>query len=228
MFALVVCLRSGERGPEMLLVDEVASMGFWLPGGRVDPGEDFATAAVRETREEAGVAVRLTGVLAIEHTPRDTHDRMRVVFSAEIDEPAGSNPVSSAAARDTTVGPTATAAGALPTAGAAAAGNHTSAAAAAAAAAGNHNLAAAAAAAAGNHNSAGNHTSAVDSTTSSAPKTVPDEETVGACWVPLPDIRGLPLRGREPLDWARRLEAGATAAPLGILGPERRSSGGRP
>lgn len=43
---------------------------FWLPGGRVDPGEGLMEAALRETREEAGVDVDLTGVLSIEFRPQ--------------------------------------------------------------------------------------------------------------------------------------------------------------
>ena len=38
--------------------------GLWsLPGGRCEPGEDAAATAVRETREETGLAVRAGAVL---------------------------------------------------------------------------------------------------------------------------------------------------------------------
>jgi 8-oxo-dGTP pyrophosphatase MutT (NUDIX family) len=49
---------------KFLLVQEFGASGWWLPGGRIDPGEDFARAAVRECQEEAGVLVELTGVRA--------------------------------------------------------------------------------------------------------------------------------------------------------------------
>ncbi len=38
------------------------SVGQWeWPGGKVDPGEDFAAAVLRETQEEAGLDIEITG-----------------------------------------------------------------------------------------------------------------------------------------------------------------------
>jgi mutator protein MutT len=38
-------------------------VGYWeWPGGKADPGEDFATALHREIREECGLEVELTGL----------------------------------------------------------------------------------------------------------------------------------------------------------------------
>lgn len=80
-FALVVCHRKSDN--RFLLVQESGSMGFWLPGGRVEVGERLDRAAERETLEEAGVKVRLTGVLKMEFTPRADSNRLRVIYFAE-------------------------------------------------------------------------------------------------------------------------------------------------
>lgn len=79
-FALVV-VRLGRR---FLLVHETKHGQLWyLPAGRVEPGETFFEAARRETLEEAGIEIELEGILRVEHTPREQGDvRMRVVFVA--------------------------------------------------------------------------------------------------------------------------------------------------
>jgi len=45
---------------------------YFLPGGAVDHREHLMTAAIRETKEEAGVDIELTGVLAIDYDPSDS------------------------------------------------------------------------------------------------------------------------------------------------------------
>ncbi len=52
-FALTV-VRLGHR---FLLVEERDRSGWYLPGGRVEPGETEAEAVVRECREELGTSV---------------------------------------------------------------------------------------------------------------------------------------------------------------------------
>jgi phosphatase NudJ len=76
-FALVVV----RRDDRFLIVHERKHGQRWyLPAGRVEPGETFGEAAIRETREEAGIEVVLDGVLRIEHSPSADGARMRVVF----------------------------------------------------------------------------------------------------------------------------------------------------
>jgi phosphatase NudJ len=78
-FVLVV-VRFGHR---FLLVHERQHGETWyLPAGRVEPGETFVQAAKRETLEEAGVPIIVEGVLRFEHTTYMDASRVRVVFVA--------------------------------------------------------------------------------------------------------------------------------------------------
>jgi 8-oxo-dGTP pyrophosphatase MutT (NUDIX family) len=80
LFAVVI-VRKGDR---FLLVHERKHGQRWyLPAGRVEPGESFGQAAIRETQEEAGVAIALRGVIRVEHSHTFDAFRMRVIFYAE-------------------------------------------------------------------------------------------------------------------------------------------------
>lgn len=59
------------RDPDgALLLVRRRDTGDWeLPGGRVEPGESATDAAVRETAEESGVTVEITGVVGIYTDP---------------------------------------------------------------------------------------------------------------------------------------------------------------
>jgi 8-oxo-dGTP pyrophosphatase MutT (NUDIX family) len=78
VIALVV-VRHRDR---FVLVNELRDRGWYLPAGRVDPGEAIVDGARREVLEESGLEVELDGIVRIEHTPglggRDA--RLRVVF----------------------------------------------------------------------------------------------------------------------------------------------------
>ncbi|MFT4975723.1 MAG: phosphatase NudJ [Myxococcota bacterium] len=79
-FALVV-VRLGHR---FLLVRERKHGQRWyLPAGRVEPGERLQDGALRETLEESGVPVALDGILRIQFTPgAGGTARCRVIFVA--------------------------------------------------------------------------------------------------------------------------------------------------
>lgn len=79
-FALVV-VRDGDR---FALVQEAKHGQRWyLPAGRVEPGESIVAGALRETREESGLEVELDGILRVEHTPSPNGSaRCRVFFTA--------------------------------------------------------------------------------------------------------------------------------------------------
>ena len=136
-FALVV-VRKGHR---FLLTQERKYGPSWsIPGGRVEPGESHAEAAVRETFEETGVPVRLDGVLRVEHTPGDGV-RMRILFTG----------------------------------------------------------------------------TPIDDT---EPKTMADDESLGAAWLPHDEIREPPLRGSELCALRESVEHGRAVYPLELLGHE--------
>jgi len=78
----VVVVRHPRTGL-WLAVNETKGRGWWLPAGHVDRGQTFIDAALAETREEAGINVKLKGLLAVEHSlTSDSSARMRVVFFA--------------------------------------------------------------------------------------------------------------------------------------------------
>jgi len=136
-FALVV-VRKGHR---FLLTQEKKYGSSWsIPGGRVEPGESLAEAAVREVFEETGVPIRLDGILRVEHTPGDGV-RLRILFTG----------------------------------------------------------------------------SPIDDT---EPKTTADDESLGAAWLTLDEVRERPLRGAELCALLESVAGGRAIYPLDLLGDE--------
>ena len=123
-----------------LLVQEFANSGYWLPGGRVDPGEPLEEAAIRECKEEAGIDIKLKGVLTFQFN--HSTGRLKAIYYAEpIDE-------------------------------------------------------------------------------DQKPKSIPDYESVGACYVKHDELSKLELRGSEPLKWIPYVVNGKTIYPLDIFTKE--------
>lgn len=135
-FALAV-VRLGHR---FLLVHERKhGQGWYLPAGRVEVGESIVEAAVRETREEAGIPIVCEGILRVEHTPGpDGESRVRVFVLAR---PTDDTP----------------------------------------------------------------------------PKSISDEETLGAAWVTLEELSAYRLRGPEVAAVLYHVSQGGQAAPLSML-----------
>lgn len=80
-YSIVVCQNPSTQ---TYLTIKTAKGGWKAPGGHVNAGENFVHAANRYTFQEAGIAIKLTGVLAVEHALMGPNNaRMRVIFLAE-------------------------------------------------------------------------------------------------------------------------------------------------
>jgi 8-oxo-dGTP pyrophosphatase MutT (NUDIX family) len=64
---LVICQHPETK--KFVLIQEGCKNGWWIPAGRVDPGESFSVAAKREMLEEAGIEIDLKGLLCFEYHP---------------------------------------------------------------------------------------------------------------------------------------------------------------
>jgi len=81
LFVLAVVpfdLVRGE-GARYLVVEERDGT-FYLPAGKVEPGENLVAAVVRETIEEASQLIGIQGLLAVDHEARGDRLKLRFVF----------------------------------------------------------------------------------------------------------------------------------------------------
>jgi len=76
-----------RRGTRFLLVEEQVRGELVInqPAGHLEPGESLAEAALRETLEESGWTVQLTGLVGIYQWTNPRHDShfLRFTFAAE-------------------------------------------------------------------------------------------------------------------------------------------------
>lgn len=75
-----------RRGDEVLLIRRSDNGNWSMPGGGHDPGESLSRTAIRETAEETGVNIRLTGLVGIFTDPTHlihytSNDEVRQEFS---------------------------------------------------------------------------------------------------------------------------------------------------
>ena len=87
-FSLVVVRKTDDKGKDLFLaVEESRNRGWWLPGGFVECGDNFVSTASKETREEAGLDIKLLGILAVQSSLNKYMGRQRVIFLAEPADP---------------------------------------------------------------------------------------------------------------------------------------------
>lgn len=94
-----------RRGEDVLLIERTDNGNWSMPGGAMDPGESLPGCAVRETLEETGVEIEVTGVSGIYTDPGhrieytsdgEVRQEFTVIFTAR---PVGGAPSTSSESR---------------------------------------------------------------------------------------------------------------------------------
>mmetsp|Transcript_42839 Transcript_42839/g.79400 ORF Transcript_42839/g.79400 Transcript_42839/m.79400 type:complete len:394 (+) Transcript_42839:648-1829(+) len=180
LFAIVVCRRPSDG--KFLMVQEFASTGFWVPGGQLDAGESLCAAVARETFEEAGLRITLKGV--VDCDCKDRGRWRRITFYAEPaveqgDEQEGNGGTNGNGGGN---GHNGNVGGSVSGGGGGEEGGREE---------GDP-------AAAGLSPPLSSRWSCRGRRKGEEPKTLPDYESTGACWVSLDELPLLRLRGHEP------------------------------
>ncbi|MET8655123.1 NUDIX hydrolase [Nocardia aurea] len=90
-----------QQDDSVLLICRSDNGNWSMPGGAHDPGESLSRTAVRETQEETGVDIRLTGIVGIFTDPTHvihytSNDEVRQEFTVVYrGEPVGGSPTPS-------------------------------------------------------------------------------------------------------------------------------------
>jgi phosphatase NudJ len=77
-FAVMVVVKMEAR--YLMVREKRFDQKWYLPAGRVEPGEDLFSAAQRETLEESGLEVQLDGIIRLEHEATADYSRVRAIF----------------------------------------------------------------------------------------------------------------------------------------------------
>lgn len=92
-FATAAFAAVRDAAGRVLLVQRRDDRNWELPGGRLDVGETLAEAAARETAEEAGIKITVTGVAGVYSDPghvlvypEEVRQQVAVVFHAVPDD----------------------------------------------------------------------------------------------------------------------------------------------
>ena len=89
-----IVVRDDGDGPQVLVVHRPAYDDWSLPKGKLDPGEDDATAAVREVEEETGVRAQVVADAgSIDYVDRRGRPKVvRYFVMAVLDDPGSREP----------------------------------------------------------------------------------------------------------------------------------------
>src|ERR1051325_10853628 len=91
---------------EILMIRRTDNDNWAVPGGAIDLGESLTQAAIRETKEETGIDVEITGLVGIYTDPKHvlhytSNDEVRQEFSIALTgRPVGGHPTPSDESRE--------------------------------------------------------------------------------------------------------------------------------